>query len=277
MSVRRVESRVTDLRDLGLSSYEDRAYRAMIGNGPVTAMGLSAESGIPDGRIYDVLDSLETRGLVRSQSHSRPKKYLAVEPQVAIDRLVERRTRELHEEIERYGVVGDRIVEELSTETTVDGRFLTTAIGVEDATELLLERIAVADEQVVMVADVFTSEFDVAEMGPDVLDHIADAIERGVDVSMLVPGRLVEAVPGGFIERIGRVPFTDEAFAVRITDQLYGAFFLIDHVEVCFEVVNPMERDGIIGLINVKDPSFALELESQFRKHWEEAERYEPG
>ncbi|WP_158853672.1 TrmB family transcriptional regulator [Halorhabdus sp. CUG00001] len=210
---------MTDLRDLGLSSYEDRAYRSMLGLGPVSAMELAEASGVPEGRIYDVLDSLETRGLVRAQTHSRPKQYLAVEPAVAIDRLVETRSRELRAEIDRYEVLGDQLVEELSAETTVDERFLTTAIGTADATELLLERIEMADEEVVMVADVFTSEFDVAEMGPNVLDH----------------------------------------------------------VELCFEVTNPMEPDAVVGLLNVKDPSFALELESQFRKHWEQAERYDPG
>ncbi|WEL21735.1 helix-turn-helix domain-containing protein [Halorhabdus sp. BNX81] len=268
---------MVNLCDLGLSSYEDQAYRTMLGHGPVSAMDLAQASDVPEGRIYDVLDSLETRGLVRCQTHSRPKQYLAVEPEAAIDRLVETRSRELREEINRYEVVGNRLIDELSADGSVSEQFLTTAIGVEDATELLLERIAVADEQVVMVADIFTSEFDVAEMGPDILDHIADAIERGVDVSMLVPHRLVDAVPGGFIDRIEREPFTDDGFAVRTTDQLYGAFFLLDHVELCFDVVNPMERDAMIGLINVKDPSFALELESQFRKHWEEATRYEPG
>ena len=267
---------MADLRDLGLSSYEDKAYRSLLGLGPVSAMDLAESSGVPEGRVYDVLDSLETRGLVRSQSHSRPKQYLAVEPEVAIDRLVDTRTRELREEIDRYEVLGDRLMGELSAEATVDERFLTTAIGTADATELLLERIEVADEQVVMVADVFTSEFDVAEMGPNVLDHIVAAIDRGVEVSMLVPHRLVDEIPGGLIERVERELFDDEAFAVRTTEQLYGAFFLIDHVELCFEVTNPMERDTVVGLINVKDPSFALELESQFRKHWEQADRYVP-
>ncbi|WP_195837646.1 TrmB family transcriptional regulator [Halorhabdus sp. CBA1104] len=268
---------MTDLRDLGLSSYEDRAYRSMLGLGPVSAMELAEASGVPEGRIYDVLDSLETRGLVRAQTHSRPKQYLAVEPAVAIDRLVETRSRELRAEIDRYEVLGDQLVEELSAETTVDERFLTTAIGTADATELLLERIEMADEEVVMVADVFTSEFDVAEMGPNVLDHVGAAIERGVDISLLVPRDLVAEVPGGLLERIEHPPFDDDAFRVRFTDRLHGGFFLIDHVELCFEVTNPMEPDAVVGLLNVKDPSFALELESQFRKHWEQAERYDPG
>jgi hypothetical protein len=53
--------------------------------------------------------------------------------------------------------------------------------------------------------------------------------------------------------------------------------YLIDHAELCFEVVNPMEPNATIGLVNLKDPSFALELESQFRKYWEQAESFTPG
>ncbi|WP_159076943.1 TrmB family transcriptional regulator [Halococcoides cellulosivorans] len=268
---------MVDLRDLGLSSYEDRAYRSLLGLGPVSAMDLAAASEVPEGRIYDVLDDLETRGLVRSHSHSRPKKFLAVEPEVAIDRLVDTQTRELRAEIDRFEVLADRLIDDLSAEATVEERFLTTAIGTADATELLLERIAVANEQVAMVADVLTTEFDVAERGPDVLDHLADAIERGVSVSMLVPHDLVAAVPGGLVDRVEAEPFDADEFAVRTTEDVYGAFFLVDHVELCFQVVNPMERADVIGLINVKDPSLTHELEAQFHKHWEESEPFRPG
>lgn len=38
-------------------------------------------SDVSVGRIHDVLTSLETRSLVRIQSASRPKKYVAVEPE----------------------------------------------------------------------------------------------------------------------------------------------------------------------------------------------------
>ncbi len=46
---------MVELRDLGLSEYEARAYRSLLGAGPTTAKELSDASGIPIGRVYDVL------------------------------------------------------------------------------------------------------------------------------------------------------------------------------------------------------------------------------
>ncbi|MFB6219023.1 MAG: helix-turn-helix domain-containing protein, partial [Halobacteriaceae archaeon] len=46
---------MADLGDLGLSEYESRAYRALLRTGPATAEELSEESGVPMGRVYDVL------------------------------------------------------------------------------------------------------------------------------------------------------------------------------------------------------------------------------
>lgn len=263
---------MADLRDLGLSSYEDRAYRALLDLGPAAATNVADASGVPEGRIYDVLDSLEARGMVRTQTASRPKQYVAVEPEVAINRLVETRTRELHSEIEEYEVVADQLIDALSPRSHGDERFWTTAIGTEDAIELLFERIDVASEQVVMVTNIVTPALDIAEVGPDVLDRLGDAIERGVDVSVLITKDLVEEAPHWLIDRVNRAPFDDERFSIRIADHLYGSFYLIDHDELCFDVVHPMERNTVVGLINLQDLEFAIEMEEQFRKHWEEAE-----
>ncbi|MFW5919910.1 MAG: TrmB family transcriptional regulator, partial [Halanaeroarchaeum sp.] len=128
---------MADLRELGLSSYEDRAYRTLLNLGPVSAAKLSEASHVPKGRIYDVLEGLQTHGMVRVQSASRPKRYVAVEPEVAVDRLVEARTNELSEERERIETMGNRLVDALSSDSTVSDRFWTTAIGMEDAVELL--------------------------------------------------------------------------------------------------------------------------------------------
>jgi len=268
---------MADLRDLGLSSYEDRAYRTLLDLGPVSAAKVSEASEVPKGRIYDVLEGLQTHGMVRVQSASRPKRYVAVEPEVAVDRLVEARTNELSEEIERVETMGSRLIDAVSSESTVHDRFWTTAIGMEDAVELLFERIDVADEQVVFVADALPPTFDFAEFGPDALERLGRAIERGVDVSFLVSHDLVTEVPDRLIDRLDRDPFRNEGFNARTVDELYGSFYLIDHAELCFEVVNPMEPNATIGLVNLKDPSFALELESQFRKYWEQAESFTPG
>jgi sugar-specific transcriptional regulator TrmB len=259
---------MADLSELGLTTYEDQAYRSLLDLGATTASTLAVESEVPEGRIYDVLSNLETRGMVRSQEASRPKRFIAVEPGVAIDRLAEGQIRELEAEIDRYQSLADELSDTLETDPTVENRFWTTAIGTRDALELLFERIDTADSEVVMVADAVPSPLDLDEVGPDLLDRLAGAIERGVDVSLLVSEEILAEIPHALFDRASSGPFDASQFSVRTTETLHGSLYLIDGEELCFPVVSPIERDRVLGLINLKDPTFALELEEQFRMLW---------
>ncbi|MEF8772534.1 TrmB family transcriptional regulator [Halodesulfurarchaeum sp.] len=260
---------MADLSELGLTTYEDQAYRTLLGLGATTAKTVATESGVPEGRIYDVLSTLETRGMIRSQEASRPKRYLAVEPEVAVERLAEGKIRELEGQIDRYESIASQASEELGSETAVEERFWTTAIGTVDSLELLFERIDAADSDVVMVADAVPSPLDLDEVGPDLLDRLARAIERGVDVSLLVSENILAEIPHTLFDRASSGPFDAKQFSVRTTETLHGSLYLIDGDELCFPVVSPIERDRVLGLINLKDPTFALELEEQFRMLWE--------
>ncbi|MGM0372331.1 MAG: TrmB family transcriptional regulator [Halobacteriota archaeon] len=266
---------MADLSDFGLTTYEARAYRELLDLGATTASNLAGESGVPEGRIYDVLANLETRGMVRTQRASRPKRFVAVEPSVAIDRLVEDRTQELEVEIERYQTIATELQDELSTETRVEDRFWTTAIGTVDALELLFERIDAADSEVVMVADTVPAPLELDEVGPDILDRLADAVTRGVTVSLLISEAIVSETPAGLLDRLDTDPFGAENFSVRTTETLHGSLYLLDGSELCFPVVSPIERDRILGLVNLKDPAFAFELEAQFHDHWRDSTNVE--
>jgi|APHM01.1.fsa_nt_gi Predicted transcriptional regulators len=260
---------MTDLSEYGLTSYEARAYRALLDLGTATAQTLSARSEVPEGRIYDVLSNLENRGMVRAQTASRPKQFVAVEPTVAIDRLVDAEIHELEAEMEHYQSVADELKNELTADSTVEDRFWTTAIGTADALDLLFERIDAASSEIVMIADSVPRPLDLDEVGPDLLDRLAQAIERGVDVFLLVSERIVAETPRGLLDRLGTDPFGAENFSVRTTEPLHGSLYLLDRAELCFPVVSPIERDRILGLINLKDPAFAGQIESQFHEHWE--------
>jgi sugar-specific transcriptional regulator TrmB len=55
-----------DLAALGLNQYESKAYAAVVSHGQAPAATIAKTSGVPYGRIYDVLAALEARGLVRN-------------------------------------------------------------------------------------------------------------------------------------------------------------------------------------------------------------------
>ena len=90
---------VAELTQLGLTTYEAKAYVALLGRDSFTAAQVSRQAGLPRQRIYDVLGSLVEKGLASSRPGSVVK-YAAVAPELAVDRLVAEHRRGL-DDLER--------------------------------------------------------------------------------------------------------------------------------------------------------------------------------
>jgi len=68
---------------LGFSEYEARAYRALVELGNANAREISDKSGVPQGKIYQVLHRLADRGVVQIQEGS-PVYFYAEDPVGAV-------------------------------------------------------------------------------------------------------------------------------------------------------------------------------------------------
>jgi sugar-specific transcriptional regulator TrmB len=78
---------VDRLVHLGLTTYEARAYVALVRRDSFTAAQVARQSGLPRQRIYDVLSSLVEKGLASTRPGAVVK-YAAIGPEPAIERLV---------------------------------------------------------------------------------------------------------------------------------------------------------------------------------------------
>ena len=262
---------MASLRDLGLSEYEARAYRALLNTGPTTAKELSRASDVPMGRIYDVLNSVEQYNLVRSQTASRPKKYVAVEPATALDRLLDDKHRELEEKADQYQSIVDDLSDELVVSEPVDEKFWTAAVGPDDTIDLLLERLTAADESIVMVAADPSPTLDIRTVGDDVVDELERALDRGVTVTVLMSRGLVDSLSPAVGERYRETLQERDTFDVRTSSDVTGSFNLIDGIEVCIQVPNPLSSGDTFGMIDLKDREFAAEVYDEYRPRWERA------
>jgi sugar-specific transcriptional regulator TrmB len=263
---------MADLGDLGLSEYEAQVYRTLLETGPTTAKALSEASGVPMGRIYDVLGSVETLGLVRSQSAGRPKKYAAVEPAAALDRLLADRKRELEERAAQYETVVEELKEDLDAAPARGDTFWTAALGPEETLDLLAERIDAATEGIVVAAGIPGSGFDLAEVGERMTDRLAAAADRGVDVRVLVSMALVANAPDAVYRRYAGDLTDRDTFAVRVSEEVAGSFVLLDGDEVCIEVPDPLDGEDPFATINLKDAAFVTDARDAFEGRWESAE-----
>ncbi len=74
-----VDNMITYLRELGLSDYEARTYKALCQVSPLTAYEVAQQAGLPTSKIYQVLGRLLEKGLVLCLQEQTRKRYIPQE------------------------------------------------------------------------------------------------------------------------------------------------------------------------------------------------------
>jgi len=72
------------MENLGLTGYEIKVYISLLDSGPMTASNISRKSSVPYSKIYEVLNTLEEKGWLESDS-SRPQKFFPNSPSTALE------------------------------------------------------------------------------------------------------------------------------------------------------------------------------------------------
>jgi len=106
---------------------------------------------------------------------------------------------------------------------------------------------------------------------PQTVARLVAALERGVDVSLLVERDLFERLPEGanraYYERLSAY----ENYSARYSADVSTTFELIDDTEVCIEVPHPLGQDETFGVVDLKDPAFTADVSEAFADHWADA------
>ncbi|WDP92007.1 MAG: TrmB family transcriptional regulator [Desulfobacter sp.] len=81
------ERMMEEMKTLGFSAYESRAYLALLEEFPVNGYALSKASGIPRSRIYEVIKNLIAKQMVFEDAQGKTKVYTPMEPEIFIKKL----------------------------------------------------------------------------------------------------------------------------------------------------------------------------------------------
>ena len=81
---------INELKQIGLNEYEAKVYIILLDNGPLKGGEASKKSGVPHGKTYESLISLEEKGFV-SITPIKPKIFTALNPKIAINNLLNQR------------------------------------------------------------------------------------------------------------------------------------------------------------------------------------------
>ncbi|CAG0979769.1 MAG: hypothetical protein OIN86_02870 [Candidatus Methanoperedens sp.] len=265
------------LEEFGLSKYESSVYLTLLSSGITDARKLSSKSEVPFGRIYDVLSSLESKGLVQKQL-SRPKKFLAVEPKLAIKKLLDFKNKEMSSLIQKAGKIEEDLNHFLNKKPK-ESLFWSVSIG-EDTIKSYMEKLEATEKELLSYTELQTvSSLDKNKKVwiDEFLKVTTNLIRKGVKIKLLIGNNdetnLKDLIPL-VIPLV--IPFMDDLtnMDIRIIPTISNHFDIIDGEKVQLKVRNPVRPEEYFASIFVWQKEFAQELRGKFNELWKDGKEF---
>jgi predicted transcriptional regulator len=105
---------IENAKKLGLNTYESSAYISLLSLGSSQASAVSRKANVPRARIYDVLLSLQKKGLV-VQRPVKPVEYSALPLESAFELMKEKKEKELEAHVKELSSVFESLKNEAMT------------------------------------------------------------------------------------------------------------------------------------------------------------------
>lgn len=165
---------VERLQEIGLTEYQSRAYVAAVSLGTATPSQLADESGVPQARIYDVIEDLSDQGFVEEQIRDSTKVVSAPEPGVVLEDFKNRHVDEFNSTVQ--SAISD-LSRMYQRETNTDG--FVSMVSLEKSARRHIQR-AIDDADWWLALSLPRGTYDA------VADDIVSAVDRGVTVRLVV-------------------------------------------------------------------------------------------
>ncbi|WP_214045018.1 TrmB family transcriptional regulator [Methanomethylovorans sp.] len=265
------------LRSIGFNKYEASAYLTLLEEGFTDASVLSKKSKIPMGKIYSVLDNLENVGFIEVQ-HSRPKKYRAIEANIALENYFMFKENEIKKEMNTLRKSIDVLKKALSN-YSVQGEkekhFWSAAMGSDEVMKMIKNVYHEAKNEICVVVpgnirsmepnqfkNMFTSMFH---------NTLLPLVKKGVKIRMIDPNpALSEALKEWYnsTEDGVSMKILSEHLQIKALDTP-NRFILIDLDLVILEINDPLSAENIFGMIKIYDRDLSNELHAKFEEFWQ--------
>jgi sugar-specific transcriptional regulator TrmB len=250
---------IRQLGQLGLTSYEAKAYVALLRRDSSTASEVARVAGLPRQRIYDVLGSLVERGLASARP-GNVVKYVANAPELALERLIQRQREQLAE-LERHTAdVIDRLTPQFDA-----GRAHTDPL---EYIEVLRDREAINSRFGELQAS--TKHEILVFTKPPYATPPQENVE-GLDVVRSHRARAVYEYSAfddpAFTEGVRR--FVEAGEEARFVKELPLKLVVIDETIVMFGMDDPVAGGGGSTIVVVEHPQLASVLKIAFQAVFE--------
>ena len=273
------------LRSMGLTNYEIRAYLTLLSGGTCDARKVYQSASIPFGKVYDTLYSLEKRGLVKVQT-SRPKKFMAVDPGVAVKSLLDVREKESQSLFKQAAQIEEEL-KRLYRAKPERSMFWSVAMGEDEAFSLYSTVIKEARGEILLYLDIGNlGNMNKRSGNPDVppvlkreIQLFSALMDKEVSMRNLFSGtsdqrsisRMLGMASGipNLLHDIGAAK--PARFEFRFTPIQADSFALIDGEKVLLDLKNPMDPGEHLAGIYIWDKNLGNGLRDNFEKMWKDA------
>ena len=250
------------LQEMGLSEYEAATYIGLLRGGTSTAKEVADYADVPQSRVYDVLDTLNSKGFVMMQE-GRPKKFGPVDPNQAVSQFREFKRREHVRKLDEIQGLGEHFLDAVDDADygQARGDDVDISWSYPNRHHILekLERLGEdATEEILMITTPESFE-RIANHHAELLAAKADA---GVEIRALISDD--RALEPSVRER------TAELMEMRFVQDIRGRLYTYDGEKVLLAFRSPND-DGYVG-ISTTSPHLYATLSQLFELLWKDGE-----
>jgi HTH-type transcriptional regulator, sugar sensing transcriptional regulator len=240
----------------------------LLQKGALSARPLSKLSEVPYGRIYDVINSLESKGIV-VKNNKRPQVFYAVEPKIAIDRLKEAKKAEIQEIFDQVDNYVDKLNQDYQNKNE-DDIFWKVGIG-DNLLPVYITSIKETRNTYKGYIELTAEHFDKFQyLIPEYVTVFEKMKSLKVDVKILL-GVNDMSVVDNLLALMPQIMDLFPKDSIRVTKIMTYPFSIVDNKKVVLKVKNPASTDEDLAVLYIWQEKLAYELINKFNLIWETA------
>lgn len=263
------------LQKIGLSKYQALIYACLLRKGPLDARILSSESQVPMGKIYDTLSLLLENEIIIEHA-GRPKKYEAVIPEIAFQRMYMKQYIEHEKQRDdlKNTITQLEHILERKNHSPASLQNLQIMYSNEDILNYFIQIHNEAKKEVIYVTQIrygsFYSELDERTLF-SLINNLVSLLNRGISVKIIYP----DSPYLEFFSRIATCIQDDtvlekyhDLVEIRVCNTEHN-FILIDDTTCIFELEDQIDLARPYAMIRLRDPVLNSQLRGVFHELWE--------
>jgi sugar-specific transcriptional regulator TrmB len=255
-------------KQLGLTTYESSIWQALLDKGEADARELIRSTGVPFGRVYDVLNGLIEKGVVEVQE-TRPKQYRPRRVNAVMDKLLLARRDQMdseYKQLEEAAEAVKRRFAKLGQKLPKDEVFVSVALGEQDIQKLLMETIYQAEHEILIAVGNLEFATNISHLVDNAVQGLTNAATRGIRVRIIFSSDVAQVL---MHFRNGREEL-NQRIQMRAYTGTLNWFKVVDNQYVFFELIDPFEPKRI-AMVQLLSKKLAEHITQVFDRYWRDS------